>query len=84
MSDLNNTFDPYDIEQKDMDTLADIIERYLDQLQEVMIIPKELEDQYGNGIRKSIEVSRKLIRKLRKGDVSVFKDPEEWERYSII
>ena len=83
MSDLNNTFDPYDIEQKDMDTLADIIERYLDQLQEVMIIPKELEDQYGNGIRKSIEVSRKLIRKLRKGDVSVFKDPEEWERYSI-
>ena len=84
MSDLNNTFDPYDIEQKDMDTLADIIERYLDQLEEVMIIPKELEDQYGNGIRKSIEVSRKLIRKLRKGDVSVFKDPEEWERYSII
>ena len=83
MSDLNNTFDPYDIEQKDMDTLADIIERYLDQLEEVMIIPKELEDQYGNGIRKSIEVSRKLIRKLRKGDVSVFKDPEEWERYSI-
>ena len=84
MSDLNNSFDPYDIEQKDMDTLADIIERYLDQLQEVMIIPKEIEDKYGNSIRKSIEASRKLIKKLRKGDVSVFKDPEEWERYSII
>ena len=31
-------------------------------------------------IKKAIERSKKLIKKLRHGDRSVFKDPEDWER----
>lgn len=84
MSRMNNQFDPYDIEKKDMQDLANDIETYLNAFQEVMIIPKELEEQYGAVIGASIDTTKKLIRKLRKGDISVFKDPDEWERYSII
>ena len=83
MSRMNNQFDPYDIEKKDMQDLANDIETYLNAFQEVMIIPKELEEQYGAVIRASIDTTKKLIRKLRKGDTSVFKDPDEWERYSV-
>lgn len=83
MSRINNQFDPYDIEKQDMVDLADDIEAYLEAFQEVMIIPKEFEAQYGDLIRSSVGTVRKLIHKLRKGDVSVFKDPDEWERYSI-
>ena len=70
--------DPENIRQSDMDRLADAIETYLHELESVMIIPEELLEDHGDEMKRSISFTKKLIKKLRKGDRSVFKDPEDW------
>ena len=77
MKDRNN-FDPDDITLEDMKKLADNIEEYLDVFREVMIIPEEIRKKDDGKVEKAIEVIKKLIKKLRKGDKSVFKDSDEW------
>lgn len=72
-----NGFDPDNICKKDMETLADHIEEYLNTLSEVMIIPRDMIEEHGKRIKRAIEVTAKLIKKLRKGDKSVFKDMDE-------
>lgn len=72
-----NGFDPENISKSDMNKLAEHIEEYMDTLKEVMIIPQEMMDDHGKRINKALEVSEKLVRKLRKGDSSVFKDMED-------
>lgn len=69
---------PDDISKEDMRKLADHIEKYIETLQEVMIIPEDLQKEYGERISHGIKLSKKLIQKLRKGDKSVFKEQEEW------
>ena len=70
--------DPENIRQSDMDRLADAIETYLYELESVMIIPEDLLEDHGDEMKRSISLTKKLIKKLRKGDRSVFKDPEDW------
>ena len=70
-------FDPDNVSVKDMKKLADNIEAYIDILQEIMIIPKEIIDDCKKDIDESLERTRKLIKKLRKGDRSVFKSADE-------
>lgn len=70
--------DPENIKQSDMDRLADAIETYLHELESVMIIPEDLLEDHGDEMKRSISLTKKLIKKLRKGDRSVFKDPEDW------
>ena len=70
--------DPENIRQSDMDRLADAIETYLHELESVMIIPEDLLEDRGDEMKRSISLTKKLIKKLRKGDRSVFKDPEDW------
>ena len=70
--------DPENIRQSDMDRLADAIETYLNELESVMIIPEDLLEDHGDEMKRSISLTKKLIKKLRKGDHSVFKDPEDW------
>lgn len=77
-----NDFDPENITKDDMNELAKHIEDYINLLQEVMIIPPDLLDEHGKRIKRAIEVCEKLIKKLRKGDSSVFKDPEDWNLIS--
>lgn len=72
-----NGFDPDNICKKDMETLAGHIEEYLNTLKEVMIIPRDMIEEHGKRIKRAIEVTAKLIKKLRKGDKSVFKDMDE-------
>ena len=72
-----NGFDPENISKSDMNKLADHIEEYMDTLKEVMIIPQDMMDDHGKRINKALEVSEKLVKKLRKGDSSVFKDMED-------
>lgn len=64
--------------EKTMKDLAEHIENYLELFEDVFIIPKgklgskkEIED--------ALEKTRILIKKLRKGDTSVFKDFDEWD-----
>ena len=73
-----NDFDPENITKSDMNKLAEHIEEYIDMLEEVMIIPSDMKEEHGKRIEKALEVSKKLIKKLRKGDTSVFKDTEDW------
>lgn len=71
-------FDPAHITKEDMRRVADHIEEYLEQLQDVMIIPDELIDECKEEIDEGIKRTKKLIKKLRKGDRSVFKDVDDW------
>ena len=73
-----DVFDPDNISKEDMNRLADSIEDYLNFLQEIMVIPKEIIDEHGDDIHEGIKRSKKLIKKLRNGDKSVFKDSDEW------
>ena len=59
-----------------MKQLAEHINEYLDVLEEVMVIPEELiKDE--ELIKAALKRSRKLVRKLREGDKSVFKDMDD-------
>lgn len=75
---MKESFDPNNINQSDMDRLANVLESYLTELERVMVIPDDLMRKHGNDITGGIEDVKKLIKKLRKGDMSVFKDPDEW------
>ena len=75
---MRDVFDPDNITKEDMNRLADSIEDYLNLLEEIMVIPKEIIDECEDDINEGIKRSRKLIKKLRKGDKSVFKDSDEW------
>ncbi len=76
---IGQTFDPENIRQKDMDKLADAIEEYLTVLKEIMIIPEDMKKSSQEQIEEGIRRTHKLIKKLRKGDISVFKDSDEWD-----
>lgn len=75
---MANTFDPHNIKQSEMNKLADAIEEYLDVLEKVIIIPEEMKKDCEEKIKEGIKRTEKLIKKLRKGDTSVFKDEDEW------
>jgi len=69
-------FHPEYATKDDMIQLADNINEYLDVLEEVMVIPEELiKDE--ELIKAALKRSRKLVRKLRNGDKSVFKDLDD-------
>lgn len=80
---FGSSFDPENIRKEDMAKLAEIIEEYIDQLESVMIIPEDVMRKHGDKIKEAIKRCKKLVKKLKKGDRSVFKDPDEWERYSL-
>lgn len=74
MSDFANGYiDPEDISRKDMDAIADAIEDYLEVFTDVMIIPKEIDK---GEVNDALHMCRKLVKKLRKGDKTVFKGIE--------
>ena len=68
-------FNPEDVRKKDCIKLASNIEEYLRVLREVMYIPEELRGKEEH-IHQAIKTCEKLIKKLYKGDTSVFK---EWD-----
>lgn len=78
MSYVGEVFDPDNIRKEDMIFMADHLEDYLELLEEVMIIPDEIQDEFGDKISEGIKRTKKLIAKLRKGDTSVFKDADEY------
>ena len=71
-------FNPNNIKQSDMNALADGIENYIELLEEIMIIPHDINKAIGKDINDALKVAKDLIKKLRKGDQSVFKDIDEW------
>lgn len=66
--------DNSDLTLDNMKLLASSIENYINELMEVMIIPDNIQKEYGPVINASIKETKKLIKKLKKGDISVFKD----------
>lgn len=61
------------ITNSDMKNLADHIEKYLILFEDIMIIPEEFKIN-GKDVQNAIKEVRTLIKKLRKGDKSVFKE----------
>ena len=74
---MYNTFHPENVSKDDMIKLAESIEEYIDELESIMIIPDEIIDVYKKQIDEGIHRCRKLIKKLKKGDKSVFKDIDD-------
>lgn len=69
----------HEISKEDMKLLAKGIEGFIELLDEIIVIPKELVDKHEKNIKEAIKISKKGIKKLKKGDKSVFKDEEDWE-----
>ena len=69
MKDLD---DISNITEQDMHELGNAIEDYLELFEEIMIIPEELKKNKKE-INEALELSKKLVKKLKKGDRSVFK-----------
>lgn len=77
-------FDPDGISNQDMERLANSIETYLMMLEEVMVIPKSIRSKCENDIKNGIKITKKLVKKLRNHDRSVFKNKNEWDNYDLI
>lgn len=75
---IGETFDPDNIKQRDMDKLADEIENAMDVRESVLIIPNDFKDKDRREYDEAKRLIYELIRKLRKGKTSVFKDADEW------
>ncbi len=67
-------FNPDDCSQEQLNYLADSIENYLTVLTKTMVIPDELMNEYGKVIEESIKRTKKLIKRLRNGDMPLNKD----------
>lgn len=74
---MANIFDPENVSKSDMNRLANVIEEYLDTLKSTMVIPDEIMKSDRKRLKNGLEVTEKLIKKLRKGDRSVFKESDE-------
>ena len=75
---MRDEIDPDNISKSKMNQLADQFDEYLTVLKEIMIIP-EHDEKMKKKMKKGIEITEKLIKKLRKGDKSVFKTADEWQ-----
>ena len=71
-------FDPRNIDEGDMLQLAEALSNFVEFFDECVIVPDEIRDKYDDDIKDGLNKVRKLIKKLKKGDKSVFKDEEEW------
>ena len=78
----NMEFDINSIRQSDMNKLADAIDEYMIVLKKIMIIPEDLRKEHGPQLKEGLSRTEKLIKKLRKGDKSIFKDEEDWNPLS--
>lgn len=65
-------------DKEELKAFADSIELYLEELETIMIIPKDIVDKEGEKIKANIELAKELVKKIRKGK-NVFKDPDEWD-----
>jgi hypothetical protein len=70
-------YDPKDFSYTKMDKLADSIEAYIHILSNIMILPEDMSKREEKELMYSIEKSKKLIKKLRKHDRSVFRDDDD-------
>ena len=44
-----------------------------------MVIPDEVSEKERDALKEAIKSTKKIIKRLRKGDMSLFKDPDEWD-----
>ena len=58
---------------------ANALELYVDEIENVLIIPKSIMNKEGNKIYENLTLAKKLISEIRKGNTNIFKDPDEWD-----
>ena len=69
-------YNPEDFTDMQMEKFADSIEGYLHVLSNIMILPEDLSKNENKELTHPMEQARKLIKKLRKHDRSVFRDED--------
>ena len=69
-------YNPEDFTDVQMEKFADSIEGYLHVLSNIMILPEDLSRNEKKELTHSMEQARKLIKKLRKHDRTVFRDED--------
>ena len=75
--DYLENFDPNSISNDDMVSMAESLEQYVDMLEHIVQIPKELRKEIEGNYKSAMKRVKQLISKLRKGDRSVFKNYED-------
>lgn len=71
-------FDPRNITQAHMDKLAACISSYVDFMEECVVIQDNAPKGTQRAVEENLKLAKKLIHKLEHGDISVFKDEDEW------
>lgn len=76
---MSDTFDLSCVSKKDMNLLADSIENFLDFSEDIIIYRRDLDEKLVERLKRGRAYTRDtIIKKLRKGDKSLFKDEDEW------
>nr|DAS69513.1 MAG TPA: QLQ protein [Caudoviricetes sp.] len=70
-------YEPKDFTDSQMEKFADSIESYLHILSNIMILPEDLSKKEEKELMYSIEKAKKLVKKLKKHDRSVFRDEDD-------
>lgn len=64
------------ITRREMSEFADHLEEYLELYLDCMVMPNDMPKRDKKMIKWAIHKVKELIKKLRKGDIEVFDDPE--------
>ena len=76
MMDITDRADETNISLEDMKRYADHLSEYLEIFEECIIFPKDMPKDEKEQIKYGIKKTKKLIKKLRKGDYSIFRGEE--------
>lgn len=71
-------FEPDNISQEMMDIFADSVDEFLTEQKRITVFPKELTSENKSTYKEARKRVMKMIEKLREGDKSLFKDPDDW------
>ena len=69
--------------KNDMRDFANHLEEYLELYQDCMVLPDDMPKRDKKMIKWAVHKVKELIKKLRKGDIEVFEDPEEYVRTRV-
>lgn len=62
-----------------MKLFGEAIDNYVNEVYDVMVIPDEILKKDGDKIKEGLRQAKKLAKRLKHGDTSVFKDFEDWD-----
>jgi hypothetical protein len=79
----SDVFDIDRVNKKDLKFIADSLDEFVDFMTDIVIYPKEIDEEHGKKLRKGFEEVRKMSKGLREGKMKYFKDIEDCEQIML-